>query len=82
MERRYAFRDFRQLANDGTAGALARVLGRLTTVFHSDRLTVERIAGIVRPFKSSEFAFAEPSKGRGTSRTGADLGLGRNGQRH
>jgi len=45
-----------------TAWALARVFGRLTTVFHIDRLTVERIAGIVRPFKPSEFAFAEPSK--------------------
>jgi hypothetical protein len=28
----------------GTAWALARVFGRLTTVFHIDRLTVERIA--------------------------------------
>jgi len=59
----------------GTAWALARVFGRLTAVFHIDRLTVERIAGIVRPFKPSEFGFAEPRKGRGTLRTGAYAGL-------
>ena len=82
VETRYAFRDSASWRMTGTAWALARVFGRLTTVFRIDRLTVERIAGIGRPLEPSEFAFAEPSKGRGTSRTGADLGLGRNGLMH
>ena len=49
----------------GTAWALARVFGRLTTVFHIDRLTVERFAGIVRPFKPRSSSSRSPAKDAG-----------------
>ena len=62
MEIRYASRISANCRMTGTACALARVFGPLTTVFQTDRLTVRESPCIVRPFQSTQFAFRSPAK--------------------